>query len=74
MRTFRNWNGGQVSGKDYAFGSGVGANFNVNVLKGTRLVLDGFASDGAGRYIGGLAPDAIVKANGGISRFTRTPG
>ncbi len=67
MRTFRSWNGAQVSGKDYAFGSGVGANFNVNVFKGTRLLLDGFASDGAGRYIGGLAPDVIVKANGGIS-------
>jgi hypothetical protein len=49
MRTFRSWSGTQVSGKDYAFGSGVGANFNVNVRKGTRLVLDGFASDGAGR-------------------------
>ena len=67
MRTFRSWNGAQVSGKDYSFGSGVGANFNVNVLKGTRLVLDGFASDGGGRYIGGLAPDVIVKANGSIS-------
>ena len=67
MRTFRSWNGVQVSGKDYSFGSGVGANFNVNVLKGTRLVLDGFASDGGGRYIGGLAPDVIVKANGSIS-------
>ncbi len=67
MRTFRSWSGTQVSGKDYAFGSGVGANFNVDVLKGTRLVLDGFASDGAGRYIGGLAPDVIVKANGSIS-------
>ena len=67
MRTFRSWNGAQVSDKDYSFGSGVGANFNVNVLKGTRLVLDGFASDGGGRYIGGLAPDVIVKANGSIS-------
>jgi hypothetical protein len=67
MRTFRSWSGTQVSGKDYAFGSGVGANFNVDVLKGIRLVLDGFASDGAGRYIGGLAPDVIVKANGSIS-------
>jgi hypothetical protein len=67
MRTFRSWSGTQVSGKDYSFGSGVGANFNVDVLKGTRLVLDGFASDGAGRYIGGLAPDVIVKANGSIS-------
>ncbi|MGC2402818.1 MAG: hypothetical protein WA510_23700, partial [Acidobacteriaceae bacterium] len=67
MRTFRSWSGTQVSGKDYAFGSGMGANFNVDVLKGTRLVLDGFASDGAGRYIGGLAPDVVVKANGSIS-------
>lgn len=67
MRTFRSWSGTQVSGKDYAFGSGVGANFNMDVLKGIRLMLDGFASDGAGRYIGGLAPDVIVKANGSIS-------
>ncbi len=67
MRTFRSWNGTQLSGKDYAFGSGVGANFNVDVLRGARLVLDGFASDGAGRYIGGLAPDVIVRANGSIS-------
>jgi hypothetical protein len=67
VRTFRSWSGTQVSGKDYAFGSGVGANFNVDVVKGARLVMDGFASDGAGRYIGGLAPDVIVKANGSIS-------
>lgn len=67
MRTFRSWSGTQVSGKDYAFGSGVGANFNVDVLRSTRLVMDGFASEGAGRYIGGLAPDVIVKANGSVS-------
>jgi len=67
MRIFRSWDGGSVSGKDYAFGWGVGANFSVEVAKGYRLVLDGFASDGAGRYIDGLAPDAIVKANGSIS-------
>lgn len=67
MRTFRSWSGAQVSGKDYAFGWGAGANFNVDVVKGVRLVLDGFASDGAGRYIGGLAPDVIVKASGSIS-------
>ena len=67
MRTFRSWSGTQVSGKDYTFGWGVGANFNVDVLNGIRLVLDGFAGDGAGRYIGGLAPDVIVKASGSIS-------
>jgi hypothetical protein len=67
MRTFRNWDGNSASGKNYAFGWGVGANFNVEVTKGVRWVLDGFASDGAGRYIGGLAPDVIVRANGSIS-------
>jgi hypothetical protein len=67
MRSFRNWNGSTASGKDYAFGWGVGANFNVEVRKGVRWVLDGFASDGAGRYIGGLAPDVIVRADGSIS-------
>jgi hypothetical protein len=67
MRTFRNWDGNSASGKNYAFGWGVGANLNVEVTKGVRWVLDGFASDGAGRYIGGLAPDVIVRANGSIS-------
>jgi hypothetical protein len=67
MRTFRSWDGVSVSGKDYAFGWGVGANFNVELKKGARWVLDGFASNGAGRYIGGLAPDVVVRANGSIS-------
>lgn len=67
MRTFRSWDGSSASGKDYAFGWGVGANFNVEVEKDVRWVLDGFASDGAGRYIGGLAPDVIVRADGSIS-------
>jgi len=67
MRSFRSWDGSSASGKDYAFGWGVGANSNVEVKKGVRWVLDGFASDGAGRYIGGLAPDVIVRANGDIS-------
>jgi hypothetical protein len=67
MRTFRSWDGNSAADKDYAFGWGVGANFNVEVKKGVRWVLDGFAGDGAGRYIGGLAPDVIVRANGSIS-------
>lgn len=67
MRSFRSWDGSSASGKDYAFGWGVGANSNVEVKKGVRWVLDGFVSDGAGRYIGGLAPDVIVRANGDIS-------
>jgi hypothetical protein len=67
MRTFRSWDGTSASGKSYAFGWGVSANFNAEVKKGVRWVLDGFASDGAGRYIGGLAPDVTVRADGSIS-------
>ncbi len=67
MRSFRSWDGSSASAKDYAFGWGVGANSHVEVKKGVRWVLDGFAGDGAGRYIGGLAPDVIVRANGDIS-------
>ena len=67
MRVFRSWDGSAVSSHNYSFGWGVGANFFVEVAKGYRLVVQGFASDGAGRYIGGLIPDVIVKANGDIS-------
>jgi hypothetical protein len=67
MRVFRSWNGTNVSGKDYAFGWGVTANLTAELVKGVRLVMDGFAGDGAGRYIGGLAPDVIIKTNGSIS-------
>jgi hypothetical protein len=67
MRVFRSWDGGSASGKDYAFGWGVGANFNAEITKHVRWVLDGFAGDGSGRYIGGLAPDVIVRADGSIS-------
>ena len=66
VRVFRSWNGGSVYGKDHAFGWGVGANSSVDVKKGFRFVLDGFANAGAGRYIGGLAPDVVVTANGNI--------
>src|SRR5205814_1858989 len=55
MRVFRSWNGISPSGKAHAFGWGVGANFNVEIKKGFRWLVDGFASDGGGRYIGGLA-------------------
>jgi len=68
MRSFRSTaNSKDVSSHDYAFGWGIGPNFSVEVAKGYRLVLQGFLSDGAGRYIGGLVPDVIVKPNGDIS-------
>jgi hypothetical protein len=66
-RVFRSWNGASNSGKDYAFGVGGNVNFTAEVVNGVRLVLNGFASEGAGRYVGGLTPDVIVKADGTIS-------
>jgi len=67
MRVFRSYNGTCNSCKDYAFGYGGNLNIYADVTKKVRLVLDGFGSEGAGRYIGGLAPDAIVRASGYIS-------
>jgi len=66
MRTFRSWNGGNVYGKDHAFGWGANANFTLDLVKSVRLVIDGFASAGGGRYIGGLAPDVVVTQSGNI--------
>ena len=70
MRVFRNYapyQGNGVSGHNYAFGGGVNADAIFEVAKGVRLLVSAFASDGGGRYIGGLVPDVIVRANGTIS-------
>jgi len=68
IRVFRSYDGStSLSGKDYAFGWGLGANSNVEFTKKVRYVLNGFASAGGGRYIGALAPDVIIKPNGQIS-------
>jgi hypothetical protein len=49
-------------------GSGGGSlNGNVEVVKGLRLVTNNFWSDGAGRYLFGVAPDFIVRADGSPS-------
>jgi hypothetical protein len=70
VRLFRNYapyQGNGVSGHNYAFGGGGNVNASLEVAKGYRLVVNTFAGDGAGRYIGGLVPDVIVRANGNIS-------
>jgi hypothetical protein len=59
-----------VSGHNTADGFGVNANLNFDVVKNVRLVLNGFYGDGAGRYIGGLVPDVIVRADGSIAPVT----
>ncbi len=53
-----------------ATGSGGFLNFNFELFKGFRLVANGFTSDGGGRYIFGLAPDLIARADGSLSPVT----
>ncbi len=47
-----------------ATGGGVSAGINVEMFRNFRLIANGFYSDGGGRWIFGLGPDLIVKANG----------
>jgi hypothetical protein len=48
-------------------GGGGSINLNAQVIKNLTLIANSFYSDGGGRYLGGLGPDAIVKANGSLS-------
>lgn len=50
-----------------ATGGGGSINFNVELIKNFQLIANSFYSDGGGRYIFGLGPDAIVKPNGTLS-------
>jgi hypothetical protein len=70
LREFRNFNpmtGNGVTNHIYATGWGLNANLAFEIIKKTRLVANAFWGDGSGRYIGGLVPDVIVRANGNIS-------
>lgn len=42
-------------------------NANLNLNNKFRIIENGFFGDGGGRYIGGTAPDLIVRANGSLS-------
>jgi TolA-binding protein len=42
-------------------------NLNLQVIRNLTLIANSFYGDGGGRYIEGLGPDAIVKANGTLS-------
>jgi hypothetical protein len=70
MRVFRNYvpnQGNGVSNHNYEFGGGGNLNAALDIATGYRLVVNAFAGSGAGRYIGGLVPDVIVRPNGDIS-------
>jgi len=47
-----------------ATGGGGALNVNFEVIKNLHLILNGFYSNGGGRYIFGLGPDLIVKPDG----------
>jgi hypothetical protein len=47
-----------------ATGAGGALNFNVEVHHGVRLIANTFYSSGGGRYIYGLGPDVILRADG----------
>jgi len=65
-RAFRVWN--PVNNNHYsAVGGGGFANLNFELFKGFRLLTNNYWSDGGGRYIFGLAPDLIARADGSIS-------
>jgi hypothetical protein len=50
-----------------AAGGGGSFNFNVELVKNLRLVVNTFYSSGAGRYIFGLGPDVIIQGDGSPS-------
>ena len=52
---------------DTMTGGGGSINLSLQVVKNLTLVGTSFYSDGGGRYIFGLGPDAIVKPNGNLS-------
>jgi hypothetical protein len=52
---------------DTITGGGGSINLNFQLIKNLTLIANSFYSDGGGRYLGGLGPDAIVKADGNVS-------
>jgi hypothetical protein len=50
-----------------AHGYGGSVNFNFGITKNLHLVSNNYWSDGGGRWIFGLAPDVIVRADGTLS-------
>jgi hypothetical protein len=64
MRTFKLTvvpTGGSAFASDTKVGGGGMVNFNVALTKKIRWISNFYASAGGGRYIGGLAPDVVVK-------------
>jgi hypothetical protein len=54
-------------------GGGVSANFNLELFKNFRLIMNSFYSQGGGRYIFGLGPDLAVTQATTTSPFNPVP-
>jgi hypothetical protein len=72
LSTFRSYNSltsGPGAGNHYfQEGGGGEVNFNIELLKGFRVISSNSFGDGMGRYIANSgAPDVIMRANGSIS-------
>jgi hypothetical protein len=66
LREFRVWN--PTTKTNYTNPAGGGfVNLNLELFPGFRLLTNNFWSSGGGRYIGGLAPDVVVRSNGNLS-------
>jgi len=66
LREFRVWNPNN-SNHYTAVGGGEFVNFNLELVKGFRLISNNYYSDGGGRYIFGLAPDLVAHSDGSLS-------
>ncbi len=66
LREFRVWNPNNNNHYTTAGGGGF-LNFNFGLLPGFRLLTNNYWSDGGGRYIFGLAPDLVARADGSLS-------
>jgi hypothetical protein len=53
--------------KSTIYGGGGSVNGILEPVKNFRLIVTSYYSDGGGRYIYGLAPDVVVRANGDLS-------
>jgi hypothetical protein len=59
--------GGTTFSKDTKTGFGGEFNLNLELIKNFRLIANSFYSDGGGRYIFGMGPQAVVLPDGSIS-------
>jgi hypothetical protein len=68
IRSFKVFNNLVTPSSTSTITGGAGSlNANLELFDHFHLVFDSFYGDGGGRYIGGLGPDVIVKADGTLS-------